>query len=241
MMTTEVSNLPDQLPGSALDVVFDWAPFFAGLPLDKIASFILTTPTGVTKLSESSTDFTVTAWYSSTTPGVVYRVSCEITSDLGRKDTMHADLRVPYLTPPTLYLEVTTADVRRVLGLDVGELPDEDISLQKAALLVRHEIGSTTFDNARAAQDHTTIWVNNLVTYRAALELAPSLPLRAAQSQSSDTAKFQRFKTDFPLLVEGLRAAYAENLLSLSAVDDTLVIPVLFTKSIPAPNVFPGA
>jgi len=78
-------------PQSTLDYSWDWAPW---LGTDTIATALVTTPAGLTELSEATTTTKVTVWLSGGTVGQSYTVTCKITTVAGRIDERSLLIRV---------------------------------------------------------------------------------------------------------------------------------------------------
>ena len=78
-------------PDAKLDFGFDWKPATHGkdepdwLEADEtIASYVITVPAGLTKVSDTQADGIVTVWLSGGTVDEWYKVACKITTSKGR-------------------------------------------------------------------------------------------------------------------------------------------------------------
>ena len=76
---------------ATLDYTVDWSAF---LGTDTIATAVVTTPAGLTELSEVTTPTKVTVWLSGGTVGQSYTVVCRITTVAGRIDERSILIRV---------------------------------------------------------------------------------------------------------------------------------------------------
>lgn len=66
-------------PDSQLDYKFDWSSW---LETDEvISSYVLTVPTGLTEVTSSNDNDSVTVWLSGGTAGTTYEVVCRITTN----------------------------------------------------------------------------------------------------------------------------------------------------------------
>ena len=66
-------------PDAILDYKFDWSNWLESGEI--IASHTMTVDTGITKVSSSNDDDSVTVWLSGGTAGGRYNVTCRITTD----------------------------------------------------------------------------------------------------------------------------------------------------------------
>jgi hypothetical protein len=69
---------------AVLDYVYDWSSWLA--TGETISSYTITTPTGITKASDSQATGKVTIWLSGGTAGTEYSVECKIVTSAGRTD-----------------------------------------------------------------------------------------------------------------------------------------------------------
>ncbi len=79
--TTRTRFLKD--PNAELDYTWDWS---AWLGTDVIEDIAVTTPAGMTEVSEANNDTAVTVWLSGGTSGTIYEVTCQIMTLAGRVD-----------------------------------------------------------------------------------------------------------------------------------------------------------
>ena len=101
---------------------------------------------------------------------------------------------LPYVLVDWIPLRVQASDVMSILGLDEVELSQTEIDIMSSALFVKDDVGSLVFDVALVAGDLSTNRINQLVAVHAAIELAPSLQLRVADTIKTDTVMFQRYR-----------------------------------------------
>lgn len=134
----------------------------------------------------------------------------------------------------------TTEGVRTKLGLTETDLVDEEIPLLKAYLNFQATVGAAAL--AAVSTDLAKLNVSNAIEAMAALALLPTLQVRIAQKESSGTNQFARFKIDWTILAEVLRATINEG---QTAVDPTLAGVAsgvsLLVLATPAIDLFPGA
>ncbi len=97
-----------------------------------------------------------------------------------------------YRIVPEPIFTVTPADVRAFIGIEDHEMPDDDIDLLSAFLVVEKEITSDIL--ATALQSGTTdeISANTLIRMRAVLDVLPSAKQRMAQSETNGVKQFSR-------------------------------------------------
>lgn len=125
-----------------------------------------------------------------------------------------------YRLVPTILYTVRPADVRAFLGINEGELPDEDVDLAAAHLNLEFEISRATMSAALVSGDVTEMRANEAILYRAALDIIPSLANRVAQEESDGALTFRRnTRKDFSELKKA-----AEDRLSaaLAAINPTI-------------------
>jgi hypothetical protein len=102
--------------------------------------------------------------------------------------------RINYRLTPFLNHTVTTNKVRALLGINLSELPDDDIDILAAYFRVENELGSAVFSAALSAGDHTELAVNDAITCEAALALLPGLQFRFAQRETDGQVGFDRIQ-----------------------------------------------
>jgi len=66
-------------PDATLDYKFDWSDWLE--TGEEISTFSLIVPTGLTEVSSSNDNDSVTVWLSGGTAGLTYGVTCRITTD----------------------------------------------------------------------------------------------------------------------------------------------------------------
>lgn len=137
---------------------------------------------------------------------------------------------IPYLLADFMPMLVSPDEVRAACGLSVAELPDADIDLPTAAMLVRLDVTPTVFDAALIAGDYTTPLVNLMIAYKVILNLGTSLPVRIAVLMAEGDTKFQRLATiNVSEMIEGLVDAYYRVKTTLTG--NLPVPPTLFTRA----------
>jgi hypothetical protein len=79
-------------PDAILDYGFNWTNWLADG--EKLFSSAWTVPTGITKETESHTDYASMVWLSGGTAGVTYEVINHIVTDSGREDDRTIKIKV---------------------------------------------------------------------------------------------------------------------------------------------------
>ncbi|MBD9544263.1 hypothetical protein IB276_32990 [Ensifer sp. ENS04] len=87
---------------------------------------------------------------------------------------------------------VTPADVRAFIGIEEHELPDSDIDILSAFLLVEKDVGATELAAAITSGTTAELSANTLVRMRAVLDVLPSAKQRMAQSEKNGVKEFSR-------------------------------------------------
>ena len=80
-------------PNAVLDYTFDWTAYLTPL-VDTIASVTWILPTGLTKVSQSNTPMTATAFISGGTLGESLSLTCRIITAGGRTDDRSITLKI---------------------------------------------------------------------------------------------------------------------------------------------------
>ena len=107
---------------------------------------------------------------------------------------------------PFIPMTATPQDVRRELGLDRSELPDEEIDVVQAYFTLVSLHGSN-FTDAFGGTGIRTLSANKAIVLQAAIDVVDSLPLRAFSMMRSEDAEMQRFAgIDFELLANTLKS-----------------------------------
>lgn len=128
-------------------------------------------------------------------------------------------------------MTVSPQDTRRELGLDTSELPDADVDLVSAYFHLE-DLHGTSFTDAFTDTDIQCRAANQAVAVQAALNLIPSLQLRAAKAVRSEDSEFHRVsKLDFESLRHDLNLKAADLLATAKGV--TTVTPDIFVLSTP--------
>jgi len=108
-------------------------------------------------------------------------------------NTRHWRISKSYRISPLLLMTTGPDDVRRELGLDGSELPDEDIDLTSAYLRLEDELGSI-FTEALKSGNSKAISANRAISLRAALDIVDSLPFRVAVKMKAEDSSIDRMK-----------------------------------------------
>jgi hypothetical protein len=114
---------------------------------------------------------------------------------------------VPYLLSEVFPYTTTKAEVRVELGLSDFELPDEDINLPEAFMALRYRCDDGLLLTGLQSGAYLAMVSNRAVALQAAVNLMPSLLLRALQARESDGSKVSRLRTmNFDKVGDKLRA-----------------------------------
>lgn len=117
-------------------------------------------------------------------------------------------IRDSYRIVEYYYFSATPKDVRDYYGLNVGELPDEDIDLVGIYLQLVQKFGDT-FTSALQSAGQASFRANRLIVLKGVVQVFPSARLRVNQEENDGSSKFLRYlnKIDWDAL---LAAALAE-------------------------------
>lgn len=130
----------------------------------------------------------------------------------------------PYKLTNFVPMTATPDDVRRLTGLMLNELPDNDIDLNAAYFQLFDTYG-TNFSNQLVATDFRGRQSNEAIALQAAIDIASSFPFRVPVSAGSEDAKFARVaKLDFAEMERELRRRLQQNLTQvISTISETSV------------------
>lgn len=90
------------------------------------------------------------------------------------------------------YFTAKPKDVRDYLGLNVGELPDEDIDLNDIYFQLVQKLGSK-FTEALNTSGIPSIRANRLIVLKGVVQVLPSARLRVNQEENDGSSKFLRY------------------------------------------------
>lgn len=137
----------------------------------------------------------------------------------GRSHTLVQPYKITAFAP----IAATKDDVRRLTGLAVNELPDDDIDLLSAYFQLFDAYG-TGFSTQLVATTYKGRVANEAIALQAALDVAVSFPLRVPQSVKSEDAQFIRTsKIDWAAMEVELRRKLQQALTAVISVEETLV------------------
>lgn len=140
-----------------------------------------------------------------------------------------------------LPLGVSEEGVRRKLGLEPHELPDEAIDLVAAYGSFRNTVGTNPLLLVETLGGYNALVACDAVEALAALALLPTMAIRIASKESSGTSQYQRQKIDWDQLkiaLEGMVAA--GHLLIVPSYDETVAFGALLIIARPALDPFTG-
>jgi hypothetical protein len=130
--------------------------------------------------------------------------------------------------------------VRLKLGLDVHEVPDEEISLARSYYNILAAAGDPDLSSYTPTA-RQRMYLADGIEALAGLALIPTLQLRLAIKESSGTDTFQRQKIDWALLAENLRSIVNDAIIILDPTFDPLAeIGELFVLATPATDPITG-
>jgi hypothetical protein len=95
------------------------------------------------------------------------------------------------IVPEPIYT-VEAGDVRAFIGIEEHELPDDDIDLLSAYLVVEKDVTAEVLTAALQSGTTDEISANNLIRLRAVLDVLPSAKQRMAQSETNGVKQFSR-------------------------------------------------
>lgn len=90
------------------------------------------------------------------------------------------------------YFTARPKDVRDYLGLNAGELPDEDIDLNDIYFQLVQRLGDD-FISALTASGVPSIRANRLIVLKGVVQVMPSARLRVNQEENDGSSKFLRY------------------------------------------------
>jgi len=108
------------------------------------------------------------------------------------------ETKVMYRLLPAILYTVQPEDVRRFIGINEGELPNEDVDLAAAMLALEFEVTRERLSTALVSGTQDELRANEAILYRTVLDIIPSLANRVALEESDGALTFRRHaRTDF--------------------------------------------
>lgn len=122
-----------------------------------------------------------------------------------------------YRIAPFLPIQATKQEVRDLIGAQYNELPDSAIDLVGAyyTLMVEH---ADVLPQALTATGTAAMAANKALALQAAIDTAPSWPMRLVVTESQDTTQYRRPKVDFAKLRDSLEAQLVAQLALMAAL-----------------------
>lgn len=183
-------------------------------------------------VSGSTAGIVVDATHNATTQRIEHRVLEVNFSSSGHPYRMV----LVYKLIPWLPTWVQPAEVRSLVGLNVGELPDEEVDIPGAYMDLEDLLGA---DTLAGLFQTSPLDANNAVLYQAALASLSSAELRVAKSSTDGPLNFQRFpNVDWERLRGELRTKLASVLGRLR--NETSVAPSVIFIVGERPDVITG-
>lgn len=136
----------------------------------------------------------------------------------------------PYELVTRTLFPVRAKDVRNKLGVTLSELPDEDVDIVGVYRKLQRTLTSLDLDSFFSSGGSELTYLMRLLVASAALDILPSLQLRASAQEQVDNTIWQRLsKIDFELLEAQLRAEVDEQTYNLTQDNGTgsLVLALL--------------
>lgn len=121
-------------------------------------------------------------------------------------------IRVFYRLQAWINMSCSTDEVRAFMGIDVDELPDDDIDLATAYLDVAGVVTQLVLDAALGSGGVTEISANRAIVARAVVNVIPSVQARMLKSESDGTRDIDRFKVDFAQLLQDAKDRLGKNI-----------------------------
>jgi hypothetical protein len=149
------------------------------------------------------------------------------TADQAILDSVTYTIRAPIPFP------VSEANVRKMLGVDLSELPDSDVDLFAAYLNFKNKFEDPTLLDAYGSQGSLDAYkLTMAIEATAALSVFPTLAIRLPKKYDSGTSSYERWNTiDWELLYSDIASRVTDG---LSVIDPNLeLFPVtdIFTLS----------
>lgn len=139
------------------------------------------------------------------------------------------EARVPFGVSPD--------GVRRLLGVDRHDLPDDQI-----ALIPAYDAFSELTNNVPITVNSTdSLKVRFAIEALAALILVPTMKVRVAIKEQSGNDSFQRDKIDWDALAAALQQVVDEGVIIINPTYDPTNTDALFILASPTDEPFPGA
>ncbi|WCD44152.1 hypothetical protein Lumi_013 [Xylophilus phage Lumi] len=138
-----------------------------------------------------------------------------------------------YLVIPFVPMRTNEESVRGKIGCAYHELPDDDINIYGAYLVLKS--GYVDFPSWLRATDLKAHYANEALAYQAALVAAPSMQQRLFKSESKDNAQSVRNTLDMTVLLGSLRQGRDDALaaVGIEAGGSVAVAPDIFVVSLP--------
>lgn len=139
-----------------------------------------------------------------------------------------------------LNYSVTVDDVRSFIGIDAGELGDNDIDLVAAYMELAATAGKDTLATALSAGTRVEELANKAIKGLAVLACLPGLRQRISKKAEDGSMKVERFTVDFDRLEADARKLVMDGTIALGTPEDTLTAPTLFVLVTPTTDVITG-
>lgn len=148
----------------------------------------------------------------------------------GTRDNQAFTVQQPYRLTDFLNMSATPAQVRTFIGLDEGELPDEDIDLIAAYFDVADLSSLDRLQQALGSDGSAERAANRAIVAQAVLNLLPSLPARLSKKETDGASAVERFQIDFNDLERKAIRARNKGLVPLQTQETPTRTLVAFTQ-----------
>lgn len=139
---------------------------------------------------------------------------------------------VSYQVTPSVFFAFGPREIRALLGATVEEFPDDSFAVYQAYLNLKASFPDLT--GYLQAPDLTALAAHKAVALQAALDTAPSWPMRFMTTETEENATLTRSKIDFPLLERSLRAQLQTQTATMTGTTGvTTTLPALMAVSSP--------
>lgn len=154
-------------------------------------------------LADVQTSIVISASLNTVLDGLEFEKRTLIVEATNAATTQVWTRRVAYRVLPWLNHSVTPDSVRALAGLDVQNLPDEDIDVFSAYLWLKSMLPDGGLNSALINGGRTEVLANKALEARAVLDAIPSIANRMLKKRADGSIQAERFTFD-PTLLQGL-------------------------------------
>lgn len=158
-------------------------------------------------------NITIPALQNTISSGLLFEKRTIMVSALrGGKPWMH---RVSYYVVPWSNHIVDAAYARSLVGLDDSDVPDSDLDIFNAYLVMSQRLGQTEMEDALSSGTEQEMLVNRAIAARALLDAMPAISNRILKRRTDGSIQAERFKFDRELMEAALRGHIDQAVLSV--------------------------